>query len=430
MTHLCPVFLAQAEGWRKWWLPANYAEHGGGVDLLFTAIFWVTTVIGVIVLLLLLKYCIQYRYRADRKAHFTHGNKKLEITWTIIPAILLIGLAVWSKGSWDEFRYGANRDKAGAAKILVIAEQFNWNTIYPGPDGKLGKYLIFPKSTDAKWPALPPGQESFFQDMYSGLSDGKTLPPGPAFLPPDVSKKLIDGYIGINKLGKDYSDPDGVDDDYKDALARPVTVPKGRLVEVELTSKDVIHDFFLPHFRVKLDAVPGMRGKLYFTPTQTSAEYEKASQANKKEYTLDEARKLVSYGINLRIIVPEDPAAAANYAYTTEREVTKRVRGKLEKSIEKTDVQLATGERVTIAILDALVAKGALQKFTAYSFHEWELVCEELCGNGHTSMRGMVLVIDQKEYAEKFEGKTAPVSRDPKDSAEPDLASRSPAGRG
>ncbi|QOV91314.1 cytochrome c oxidase subunit II transmembrane domain-containing protein [Humisphaera borealis] len=404
-TTLCPT-LAQAQGWRKWWLPENYSEHGGGVDLLFNVIFWVTGVVGVVVLLLLLKYCIQYRYRPDRKAHFTHGNKKVELIWTIIPAILLIALAIWTKGAWDEFRYGTKRDKAGAAKILVIAEQFNWNTIYPGPDGKLGRYLVFPKTTDARWPALPPGQETFFQDGYSGMSGGKTLPPGPAFLPKEISVKLINDYIGINKLGKDFSDPAGEDDDWREALGRPVTIPKGRLVEVELTSKDVIHDFFLPHFRVKLDAVPGMRGLLYFTPTQTSAEYQKASEAaNKREYTIDEAKDLVAYGLNLRILVPEDPAQAAEYAYSTEREVTKRVRGKMEKVIEKVDVQLANGDRLTNALIEGLKAKGTLKKFNAYAYQEWELVCEELCGNGHTGMRGSVLVIDAKEYSEKFEGK-------------------------
>src|SRR6201999_4321542 len=54
------------------------------------------------------------------------------------------------------------------------------------------------------------------------------------------------------------------DDDWKDALAREIDLPKGRQVEIQLSSKDVLHDFFLPNFRVKLDAVPGMRGHVYF----------------------------------------------------------------------------------------------------------------------------------------------------------------------
>ena len=50
---------------------------------------------------------------------------------------------------------------------------------------------------------------------------------------------------------------------------RRLTLPKGRPIEIVLSSKDVIHDFFLPNFRVKQDAVPGMTPEVIFFPTQT-----------------------------------------------------------------------------------------------------------------------------------------------------------------
>jgi len=397
--------LAQRSSWYQYWLPANYAEHGDSVDLLFIVIFIVTVGIGLAVLLLLLKYCIQYRHREGRRGHFSHGNKRLELIWTIIPAILLLGLALWTKASWDRFRYASEQEQASAARILVIAEQFNWNTIYPGPDNKFGRYLVFPKTTDPKWPAMPPGQESYLSEMYDGMSGGKSLPPGPAYLPQDDAKKLIDAYVSINKLGKDFADPAGKDDDWQSALARPVYVPKGRLVEVTLTSKDVIHDFFLPHFRVKLDAVPGMRGTLYFTPTQTSADYEKEAMAGKRSYDLQEARKLVGYGVNLRLIVPEDPAEKAKYSWTEKSTRTRTVRGKRVTEEVESTVDLATGTRLDNSLLDTLETRLGLKAVEAYTIQEWEVVCEELCGNSHTRMQGRVIVLTPEAYGEQFEGK-------------------------
>src|SRR5581483_11760068 len=94
-----------------------------------------------------------------------------------------------------------------------------------------------------------------------------------------------------NPLGKDFSDPDGLDDDWKGALARPVFLPKGRPVEIDLSSRDVIHDFFAPNFRVKLDAVPGTRGQIFFTATTSSAQLEKASR---HLYSLDELKAALS----------------------------------------------------------------------------------------------------------------------------------------
>src|SRR6185369_16354360 len=81
------------------------------------------------------------------------------------------------------------------------------------------------------------------------------------------------------------------DDDMSKQPGRELTLPAHRPIEVQLSSKDVIHDFFLPNFRVKLDAVPGMRGHLYFTSTITSKDREAASR---RKYGIDELEALVS----------------------------------------------------------------------------------------------------------------------------------------
>src|SRR5436305_14188764 len=226
--------------WADWWLPQNYSAHGGAIDSLFIVIFWITLIALIIVQVCLVIFLIRYRYNAKRtKSHFIHGNTRVEMVWTLAPAIILASLALASKGVWDNYRYNDN-EKDERSQIMVVGEQFKWNVIYPGPDGKIGNYLRFPKLSDPKFRTF----------------DART------------ARKKINDYISDeNPLGKPASekdDPYGQDDDWVKDPGRPVVIPYDKPVEVLLGSKDVLHDFFLPNFRVKLDAVPGMLGQIVF----------------------------------------------------------------------------------------------------------------------------------------------------------------------
>jgi len=140
-----------APGWGEWWLPPDRSIHGAGIDSLFMVTFWITMVAFVVVEICLLVFLIKYRHRpGKKKAHFTHGNTRLEMAWTLAPALILAGLAVANKGVWDRLRFNPDADRVDKATILVIGQQFKWNVVYPGKDGKLGRYLMFPKPTDAK----------------------------------------------------------------------------------------------------------------------------------------------------------------------------------------------------------------------------------------------------------------------------------------
>lgn len=425
---LCGGSPAQAapEGLRRWWLPENFSKHGTAIDLLFTVIFIVTVAVGVAVLFFMARYCIKYRYRADvAKAHFTHGNKKLEMVWTIIPTILLLALALWTKGTWDNYRESPTSNDPERARLMVIAEQFNWNVIYPGPDGKLGKYLIYPKTTDMKWPKMPPGDTDDLA-VTTGV-------PGPAYLPAEEAKKRLDQYVQEkNPLGKDFDDPDGKDDNWEKYPGRPIEIPNGRPVEILLSSKDVIHSFFLPDFRVKLDAVPGMKGHIYFTATKSSGEVEKSAVTT---YSIEAIEALQQNKLNPPELHVEVPAAnAADYVYVSEQEVSKRDprTRRMVKVKEKTDVELKTGDIITPDVIAGIKEKGKLKELRAYPAKRWDLVCEELCGNGHTNMRGSLIVLEPDAYAQKYEGKSiattsAPPALPDTPAAAPSAPSTSPA---
>ncbi len=118
------------------WLPEDVSTFGPNIDRLFYLIYYITTFTFILVNVLLLAFIVLYRYRGDgRRATYTHGNSTLEIIWTIVPALILVMLAFMSKSQWD-----AIKKNAPPADVLVqvTGKQFNWEILYPGPDGKFG----------------------------------------------------------------------------------------------------------------------------------------------------------------------------------------------------------------------------------------------------------------------------------------------------
>jgi len=193
--------LAQTAGAAKtitgaagtYWLPPNASAHGGDVDFLFNVINVVVGISFIGVEILLVVFALRYRHRPGRKATYIHGNHKLEMAWTIVPAIILAVLVFLSRSTWAKIRYGDGPDPATSTNIEVTGQQFAWTF------RMLGTAEKFNKAADIS----PQGQ---------------------------------------------------------------VHVPVNKPVTVKLHSRDVLHSFFLPNMRVKLDAVPGMTGRLWFTP--------------------------------------------------------------------------------------------------------------------------------------------------------------------
>ena len=167
-------------------------------------------------------YCL-VRFRQSRQpvADYTgvtsHASSYSEIGVVVVEAILLIGFAIplWAA------RVDQMPPESEALVVEVTGEQFAWNVRYAGPDGVFG--------------------------------------------PTDIN--LID--LQTNPLGLDRSDPTAVDDvTTLNQLNLPVDMP----VIVRLKSKDVIHSFGVPEFRVKQDAVPGFTIPIWFVPNVTTAE--------------------------------------------------------------------------------------------------------------------------------------------------------------
>jgi cytochrome c oxidase subunit 2 len=115
------------------WLPEDVSPYGAGIDALFYGIYYITTAAFFLVTSLMIVFLIKYRRQEGRRAVYTHGNTMLEIVWTIVPALVFIGLGIASKTKWDDLKVNIPETDT---IIQVTAQQFNWEVLYPGPDGQ------------------------------------------------------------------------------------------------------------------------------------------------------------------------------------------------------------------------------------------------------------------------------------------------------
>ena len=196
-----------------WWTPI--ASNWGYIDDTIILTFWITGTVFV-ACCLFIAYCVlRYHHRRGRRAEYEPENKKLEwwligLTTAGVAGMLIPGVLVW-----DEF-ITVPED---ATEIEVVAQQWQWSFRLPGEDGVMGTSNIEYISSE-------------------------------------------------NPLGVNPDDPNGQDDVVieVDDLHLPLN---NRPVKVLLRAIDVLHNFYVPQFRAKMDMVPGMITYFWFTPTRT-----------------------------------------------------------------------------------------------------------------------------------------------------------------
>jgi cytochrome c oxidase subunit 2 len=235
------------------------SEHGEAVDTMMFITIAVTGVVFFITQIFLFVFAYKYQYKEKRQAYFYPHNVKLEIIWTTVPAIALVVLVGFGLLYWFKITGDPPKD---ATVVEITGRQFAWIFRYPGKDNTFGK------------------------KYYRNINE-------------------VEG----NQLGLIWEDPAGHDDVVYEG--QPMYLAKGKPVQIVINSRDVIHAVGLPHFRLKMDAVPGTPTTLWFTP----------------QYTTEEMRKITK-----------------NEAF------------------------------------------------------EYEIACDQMCGNSHYSMRGIIKVVTNDEY--------------------------------
>ncbi len=117
------------------WLPENASTFGREVDFLFYLIYYITGAVFILVTVAMIAFLVMYRRRQGRRAIYSHGNTTLEIIWTVVPAVILLVLTFMSQATWARIKGHA---PPGDVEVQVTGKQFNWEIVYPGPDGKFG----------------------------------------------------------------------------------------------------------------------------------------------------------------------------------------------------------------------------------------------------------------------------------------------------
>lgn len=208
------------DGTYGYWLPPNISntEAAQSVDSLIN---WLHVFMAVIFIgwAIFFVYClVKFRQRPGHKASYSEIKAKpakyAEIIVAAVEAVLLLGLSV---PIWAQVKTKLPTEEDNPVHVRVVGEQFQWDFHYPGDDGVFGRTR--PEFVDA----------------------------------------------ATNVLGLDPDDPKGEDDVFSPELHFPVNRP----VICEVTSKDVIHSFWLPVLRIKQDAIPGMRVPVWFEAKET-----------------------------------------------------------------------------------------------------------------------------------------------------------------
>jgi len=198
------------------------SDHGEKIDQMLYITLAITFVVFIITQILLFWFAFKYQESDKRKAFYFPHNNRLEVIWTVIPAITLTVLVGFGIYYWFGITGDAPKD---AMVVEVTGSQFKWEFRYPGKDGVLGK--------------------KYFKEINDARS---------------------------NPLGQLWDDPANHDDVYGTSEMHLVV---NKPVKLVIGAKDVVHDVGLVHFRMKMDAVPGTPTTMWFTPKFTTREMKK-----------------------------------------------------------------------------------------------------------------------------------------------------------
>ena len=203
---------------KQYFLPEAASPHGRHTDFLFWLSMSIITIAFVVTNALLFFFAWRYQHRDGHRASYYPENHKLELIWTVIPAVIMALLVFTGWRAWRDIMAEAPEN---AQVFEIVGKQFNWIARYPGVDNnKLGAF----------------------------------------------NYKLINNF---NDTGIDYTDEASFDDF---TSTSELHIPVNKPILLKIRARDVLHSVFIPHLRVKMDAVPGMPTRFQFTADKTTDE--------------------------------------------------------------------------------------------------------------------------------------------------------------
>jgi cytochrome c oxidase subunit 2 len=208
------VVVTPAMGWG---LPLNIASFGDDVDFLFHVILVFTGFFFVLTEAILIYAMWRFTYRPGHKSDYTHGNHKLEILWTAVPAGILLFIAFAQIGAWERIKYQTRMPKPDQV-IQVTARQWEWRVRYPSD-------VNLPETRARVWAESPE-------------SDDLRM---------------------VNEIHTWHEEANGKNEAY---------------VKIYLKTQDVIHSLYFPNLRLKQDALPGKTIPMWFRVTRPNMKWD------------------------------------------------------------------------------------------------------------------------------------------------------------
>lgn len=230
-------FMAPFYGW---WLPENISVIGEDVDRLFYLILGATGFFFVLTQVILVYAMWQFTPRDGEKSTYTHGNHRLEMVWTVVPAAILLFIAFAQVGSWMKVKFESQMPSPDLT-VSVTARQWEWRMRYPSDRGRF---------------------------QYDS---------------PELRGDRV-------RRGRAWADRPEVDDLH---VANELHAWKGASVKLWLRTVDVLHSFTLPNLRLKQDTLPGRTVPMWFRAERANARFVLLKDGKEAKVKLDDAGKVV-----------------------------------------------------------------------------------------------------------------------------------------
>jgi len=287
------IYLMVVYGWTGRGSAAS--DEGVEMDWLLNLNFVIVIAIFFFTNFLLFFFTWRYVRKPGVPAFYYSHNNKLEMIWTVVPAVVLAVIIILGLQTWSHLTGPTTPE---AEKIELFSKQFDWTARYAGADNTLGLYDYKLTQDNNELALLTTTTiDSSLNNMLNGVTGIRSLQKllnnrDTVFsdstlnvLRTDLSRKER-LYRFMSQMKENHNsklDASAWDDIIqKDTLY----LCKGQEYEITLRAKDVIHSAYFPHFRAQMNAVPGMATRMKFTPNKTTTEMRLEKNDEKFNYIL------------------------------------------------------------------------------------------------------------------------------------------------
>jgi len=261
-------------------LPVAASTQGADTDWLLALNWWIIIPVFFITNILLFYFAGKYVYDKNRKAHWQPHDNKLELAWTIAPAIVLFVIIILGLTTWQRITSPASPE---AMRMELYAKQFDWTARYPGTDGMLGATdfrlingdnplgIVTEKTIDKRMAELVQERADAVASLDQVLPDSKVAEIEHRIEYLDrMAARIVNLRLvmqqDIKAKGEASTYLHGADD----VVTKDFYLPANRETDIVIRSRDIIHSAYIPHLRIQMNAVPGMTTSMKVVPTITT----------------------------------------------------------------------------------------------------------------------------------------------------------------